>query len=400
MARLVIDTGQTPNDGTGDALKTAFDKTNSNFQELYNDLSAANTSLSTRIDNLIISVAGASVLSADVASAVGVLDNAISVISAAAAAEVSNRISAVGNASARLQSAINTVSANIDVVSLGLVSVNNKVDNIDVGAVATASAALQSAINTVSQQVSVLSARVNTNSSQMTSADNALSQAISVISQQVSILSARVNTNSSQMTSADNALSVAINVVSNALSNEISVRAAADNSISAAVNVVSNRISAIMTSSQSFSGSTYTYSGNIVNTASNNGTIVVSGSGGIGVGGNITAAGAVVDSIGNLRNIPANDKSADYTLLATDNGKHINITSGNVTVPASVFSSGNAVTIFNNSASSAGVVQGASVTLRQAGTASTGNRTLAQYGLCTVLCVGANVFVISGVGLS
>ena len=41
--------------------------------------------------------------------------------------------------------------------------------------------------------------------------------------------------------------------------------------------------------------------------------------------------------------------------------------------------------------------------MRQAGTANTGNRTLAQYGVATILCItgGATpTFVISGAGLS
>jgi hypothetical protein len=35
MAKQTINIGTTPNDGTGDALRNAFDKTNSNFTELY-----------------------------------------------------------------------------------------------------------------------------------------------------------------------------------------------------------------------------------------------------------------------------------------------------------------------------------------------------------------------------
>lgn len=98
--------------------------------------------------------------------------------------------------------------------------------------------------------------------------------------------------------------------------------------------------------------------------------------------------------------IPQNSKTASYTLIASDTGKHISITTGGVTVPASVFSAGDAVTIFNNSGSSQTITQGASTTLRQAGTSNTGNRTLAQYGICTVLCYASNSFVISGAGLS
>ena len=36
MAKQVIGIGTTANDGTGDPLRTAFDKTNDNFTELYN----------------------------------------------------------------------------------------------------------------------------------------------------------------------------------------------------------------------------------------------------------------------------------------------------------------------------------------------------------------------------
>ena len=83
-----------------------------------------------------------------------------------------------------------------------------------------------------------------------------------------------------------------------------------------------------------------------------------------------------------------------------DVGKYINITTGGVTVPASVFSSGDVVSIFNNSGSNQTITQGASVTMYLAGSATTGNRTLSQYGLTTVLCVASNTFVISGAGLT
>ena len=87
-------------------------------------------------------------------------------------------------------------------------------------------------------------------------------------------------------------------------------------------------------------------------------------------------------------------------MIASDTGKHISITTGGVTVPSGVFSAGDVVTIFNNSSSSQTITQGASVTLRHAGTTNTGSRTLAEYGVATVMCVAANTFVISGAGLS
>lgn len=36
MTQQIIDVGSTPNDGTGDPIRTAFTKTNDNFTELYN----------------------------------------------------------------------------------------------------------------------------------------------------------------------------------------------------------------------------------------------------------------------------------------------------------------------------------------------------------------------------
>jgi hypothetical protein len=117
-------------------------------------------------------------------------------------------------------------------------------------------------------------------------------------------------------------------------------------------------------------------------------------------GAAVSATTSVVDSIGNVRVVPQNAKTSAYTLIATDNGKHISITTGGVTVPSGVFAAGDTVTIYNNSASNQTITQGASVTMYQVGTANTGNRTLAQRGLCTVLCVASNTFVVTGGGLT
>jgi hypothetical protein len=98
-------------------------------------------------------------------------------------------------------------------------------------------------------------------------------------------------------------------------------------------------------------------------------------------------------------NLPVNSKSADYTLQASDVGKYINITSGNVTVPSGVFSDGDVITVYNNKSSTMTIIQGASVTQYFAGTNITGTLTLSQRGIATILCVGSNTFVISGAGL-
>ena len=115
--------------------------------------------------------------------------------------------------------------------------------------------------------------------------------------------------------------------------------------------------------------------------------------------GNLSAT-IVSDASGSLRNLPQNAKTSAYTLIASDTGKHISITTGGVTVPSGIFSVGDIVTIYNNSGSSQTITQGSSVTLRQSGTSNTGNRSLDQYGVSTLMCVASNVFVISGSGLS
>jgi hypothetical protein len=114
----------------------------------------------------------------------------------------------------------------------------------------------------------------------------------------------------------------------------------------------------------------------------------------------LTATGAVSDLIGNVRDLVNSNKTAAYVPVVTDNGKLINITTGGITINASVFSAGQNVTIYNNSASSQTITQGTSVTMYLAGSATTGNRTLAQRGIATILCVASNTFVCSGAGVT
>jgi hypothetical protein len=114
----------------------------------------------------------------------------------------------------------------------------------------------------------------------------------------------------------------------------------------------------------------------------------------------ISASSSISDSIGNVRSVIQNAQTTGYTLIASDNGKHISITTGGVTVPSGVFSIGDVISIYNNSASTQTITQGTSVTMYLAGTATTGNRSLAQRGLATVLCVASNTFVINGGGLT
>ena len=114
----------------------------------------------------------------------------------------------------------------------------------------------------------------------------------------------------------------------------------------------------------------------------------------------IYAANTISDRIGDVRKLPTNAQTASYILTANDSGKMINITTGGITVPNTIFSDGDSVTIYNNSSASQSITTAGGVTMYLVGTALTGTRTLGQRGLATVVCVSANNFIATGGGLT
>jgi hypothetical protein len=105
------------------------------------------------------------------------------------------------------------------------------------------------------------------------------------------------------------------------------------------------------------------------------------------------------------RQVPQNAQSSNYTLVLADDGKHIYSTNSgaqSVTIPANAsvaFPTGTAVVIVNNG-TTAITVNAASVTLYQAGTTNTGNRTVAARGMATLLKVDTDTWFVSGAGVS
>ncbi len=102
--------------------------------------------------------------------------------------------------------------------------------------------------------------------------------------------------------------------------------------------------------------------------------------------------------------VPQNAQGSTYTLLSKDAGKHINA-ANTITVDDGVFQIGDCVSIFNDTGGNITITQGSGVTLRLVATSTTGSRTLATYGLATLLCVGGdagggNEFVVSGGGVT
>jgi len=119
------------------------------------------------------------------------------------------------------------------------------------------------------------------------------------------------------------------------------------------------------------------------------------------VTGGVTVTGtATADTlVGRHGNAPTNTQGSTYTLVAADAGKVVKA-AGNVTLDQNIFADGDIVWIYNSSGGDITLIQGTSVTLRLAGDSSTGTRTIAQKGICTVLNVAANEAVAGGVGVS
>ena len=111
----------------------------------------------------------------------------------------------------------------------------------------------------------------------------------------------------------------------------------------------------------------------------------------------MASASTVNDSLGTpytvgYRSVP---QSLNTTAAASDIGKHLYV-SATTTVPSGVFVAGNEFLVVNSSASTVTLTQGAGTTLRLGGTATTGSRTIAAYGVANVLCVGTETFYVTG----
>jgi hypothetical protein len=105
----------------------------------------------------------------------------------------------------------------------------------------------------------------------------------------------------------------------------------------------------------------------------------------------------LADAVG-YKGLPQNSQVSAYTLALSDMGKHISITTGGVVIPANAsvaFPIGATIVVFNNSGSSQ-TISITTDTLRLAGTATTGSRTLAQYGLATLVKVTSTSWVATG----
>ena len=87
------------------------------------------------------------------------------------------------------------------------------------------------------------------------------------------------------------------------------------------------------------------------------------------------------------------------TAVVGDTGKAIVLSAG-ITIPASTFAAGAAISLYNDTAGDLTITQGAGLTMYLAGDGSTGNRTLATRGLMTIWFDSTTVCVCGGAGVS
>jgi hypothetical protein len=103
---------------------------------------------------------------------------------------------------------------------------------------------------------------------------------------------------------------------------------------------------------------------------------------------------------------PINPQPNTYTLALSDCGKTILNTGSSAetwTIPpnsAVAFPVGTVVAFANTGSGSITLAPGAGVTLNLLGAGTTGNRTLAQWGLATATQIAANTWVIGGTNLT
>jgi hypothetical protein len=115
--------------------------------------------------------------------------------------------------------------------------------------------------------------------------------------------------------------------------------------------------------------------------------------------GNLTTCTADGTNAVGYRNIPLSGiKTASYTLVAGDVGKFVELgTSGTIVVPASVFTTGDAISIFNNTSGSISCTCSAVTTVYKGGTdADIASFSVTTRGVATILFITATVAVVTG----
>ena len=124
--------------------------------------------------------------------------------------------------------------------------------------------------------------------------------------------------------------------------------------------------------------------------------------------GNLSSCTADGTNVVGFMHIPQNSKSAAYTLVLSDAGKHIlhpsaDTTARVFTIPANssvAFPIGTAITFVNQNAGGVITISITTDTMRLAGAGTTGSRTLAANGVATAVKLTSTEWIISGTSLT
>jgi hypothetical protein len=88
-----------------------------------------------------------------------------------------------------------------------------------------------------------------------------------------------------------------------------------------------------------------------------------------------------------------------YTLVAADLGKLVTMSNGSpitLTIPPSVFTTGNIINVQSIGVGLTTFAQGAGVTITSTGASVTAPKLRAQYSACSVICTASNTFTVIG----
>lgn len=88
-----------------------------------------------------------------------------------------------------------------------------------------------------------------------------------------------------------------------------------------------------------------------------------------------------------------------YTLVIADLGKLVTLSNASgitLTVPPSVFATGNQINIQQIGAGQVTLAQGSGVTITSTGTTASAPKLRAQYSAATIICTGSNTFTVLG----
>ena len=128
-----------------------------------------------------------------------------------------------------------------------------------------------------------------------------------------------------------------------------------------------------------------------------NTTIDLTAVNGINVNGDLAIDGNITATSG-IRDLGTSTvKTSSYTLATTDKGKYVHVgTGGSIIIPNSIFSEGDAISIFNNTSGDITITCSISTAYIAGDNTNVSTMTLASRGVCTVLFVSGTLCVVTG----